>query len=614
VVKTGFVQVAVSVLCLIALAPTAQTPPPVYRGDRTQLRTDVDGFVGWVPNQIIVQLGPSANQAVDPSTVERAVVGIGDIDALSRAYGAVAMERQFPGAKPERLGGRHFDLSAFYRLTFAGPVDVGRVAALYENLPGVERAQTIGVHALYAVPNDGQFASQWHLDNASGADIEAPPAWDIETGSEDIVVAVLDSGVRYFHKDLGGADASYANPTAVDGNVWVNWAEKNGAPGVDDDGNGYVDDWIGWDWVDGASPCWSGEDCNTADNDPRDFNGHGTHCAGNVAAINNNDYAGASIAGGWGEGTLQSSANGVRVMACRIGWSSRLSLQEVGRVRMDFAAQALYYAADNGAKIASCSWNSSDSGGLGAAVDYFIASGGLVFHAAGNDDSSTPDYLGERADVINVAATDRDDCKADFSNHGTWIDVCAPGVEVLSTWHDHDDPGNDYLAEIDGTSMAAPIAAGVAALVWSQNPWRSATEVRQILEDSCDDIDGLSCNVRESGELGAGRVNARAAAQLGAATAVADAGTIPSAGVLMVNYPNPFNPLTTLRFRLDRPGFATLEVFDVGGRRVETLIAASLPAGEHAIVWHAGDVGSGVYFARLVTDGRTTSRRLVLLK
>jgi len=613
-VKTGVGLTLASLLCLIALTPWAQSPPLVRWGERMQRESDVTHFSGWVPNQIILQLEPATNEFVDPVSLAAGLTGVREIDAVSETYGATALEPQFPGARPEMIDGRRFDLSTFYRLTFDGPVDVDRVIARYEDLAGVKRAEPIGIHAVYATPNDGEFAGQWHLENATGADIGATGAWDLETGNADIVVAVLDTGVRYFHKDLGGAGASYTNPTDVDGNMWVNWTEKNGVSGIDDDGNGYVDDWIGWDWVDGAAPCWSGEDCETPDNDPRDFNGHGTHCAGNVAAINNNGFAVASIAGGWGDSTLQASANGVRIMACRMGWSGRVVFSEVGRVRMDFAAQALYYAADNGARIASCSWSSSDSGGLSAALDYFIASGGLVFHAAGNDDSSTPDYLGGRADVINVAATDPDDCRADFSNYGTWVDLCAPGVEILSTWHDHDDPGGDYAAEIDGTSMAAPMAAGVAALLWSQHPARTASLVRQILEDGCDDIDALPCNSGKSGELGAGRINALTAIQKGAATAASQDSPAPASGTLMVNYPNPFNPTTQLRFTLDEPGFVTLEVFDVRGRYVGTLLAEELPAGEHAVTWRATGMPSGVYLGRLVAGARASTRRMVLLK
>jgi len=376
------------------------------------------------------------------------------------------------------------------------------------------------------------------LDQANDHDMDAPEAWDIETGASSVIVAILDTGVRYFHKDLGGSNASYDNPGGANGNMWVNWAEKNGTSGVDDDGNGYVDDWVGWDFVDGGSNCWSGEDCNTEDNDPRDFNGHGTHCAGNVAAINNNGYATSAASGGWGDGSLQPTANGVKVMACRIGWSGRYFIWEVGYVRMDFAAEALYYAADNGAKIASCSWGSSNSGGIADAIDYFVAHGGLIFKAAGNDNSESADYMCGRSDVISVAATDSNDCKADFSDYGTWVDICAPGTGIWSLYHDHTDPQNDYVASLDGTSMATPLAASVAALIWSHNPSWTADQVKQQLFDSADDISGLSCNASYSGKLGAGRINAYNAVNTGTPPPVAAFSGSPTSGCvpLTVNF------------------------------------------------------------------------------
>jgi hypothetical protein len=355
-------------------------------------------------------------------------------------------------------------------------------------------AQPISIHTVHQVPNDESYSSQWHLPR-----IEAPEAWDIETGNSNIVVAILDTGVRYFHKDLGGAYASLYDPTAVDGNMWINPNET--LNGEDSDGNGYVDDWIGWDFVENTDAlffqCLSndGEDCSVKDNDPRDFNGHGTHCAGSVGAMNNNSAAVASVAGGWGNGGLESS-DGVKVMPLRIGWSAFYVLMgvEVGVVAMDAAAEAFIYAADNGAKIASCSWGSSNTGGLGAAMDYFLASGGLIFKAAGNDDDATADYMGGRDDVISVAATDESDCKASFSNYGDWVDISAPGVNILSLFHDHTDPVIDHDRSLNGTSMAAPLAAAVAALIWSQNPDWSADQVRQRLYASADPIDSLPCN------------------------------------------------------------------------------------------------------------------------
>jgi len=153
--------------------------------------------------------------------------------------------------------------------------------------------------------------------------------------------------------------------------------------------------------------------------------------------MNNNSAAVASVAGGWGNGVLESSGNGVKVMPLRIGWSAfYFGFLEVGVVAMDYAAEALYYAADNGADIASCSWGSENTGGLGAAIDYFLASGGLIFKAAGNDGTSTPDYMGSRDDVVSVAATDESDCKASFSTYGDWVDISAPGVNILSLFHD----------------------------------------------------------------------------------------------------------------------------------------------------------------------------------
>jgi subtilisin family serine protease len=114
--------------------------------------------------------------------------------------------------------------------------------------------------------------------------------------------------------------------------------------------------------------------------------------------------------------------------------------------------------------------------------------------------------------IIKVAATDENDCKADFSNFGNWVTLSAPGVGIYSSYHDHYDPIYDYVAAMDGTSMAAPLAASVAALIWSKNPALSADEVKNRLVSSADPIDVLSCNSAYAGRLGAGRINAYNAA------------------------------------------------------------------------------------------------------
>lgn len=458
-----------------------------------------------VPDEIVVELDVVAARMMDVAgTPARGTFGLPALDNVGPQLGVRKLRKLFPGADPLVAMQRGLpDVSGWYVVTFnPAQATSTQAAATYRAIPHIKQAQEIGIHPVSAVPNDGNYPSQWHLNQANDRDIDAPEAWNIETGDPSVIVAVLDTGVRYYHKDLGGSNASAANPTGADGNMWINAAEKNGAAGVDDDGNGYVDDWVGYDFVTGVTGCSAGEDCSTADNDPRDFNGHGTHCAGNVAAINNNGYATASPAGGWNTGTQTPTGNGVKVMALRIGYAAPGG----GFVRMDFAASAFYYAANNGATIASCSWGSSNSGGVAAALDYFIASGSrLVFVAAGNANNQTAGYLNSRADCYSVAATDQNDVKASFSSYGTWVDISAPGVSILSSYHNSADPNNDYVANISGTSMACPLTAGTAAAVWSRQPAWTAGQVWDRVRTTVDSI--AAQNPSYNGLLGSGRIN-----------------------------------------------------------------------------------------------------------
>ncbi|MBP6876235.1 MAG: S8 family serine peptidase [Candidatus Eisenbacteria bacterium] len=490
-------------------------------------RSNAPAFIGYVDGEFIVRFADLSASTSRLSVLGKAELGVPSLDGLAERYDVTDIHPLFPGAKAST---GLPDLSTYHRVVFDKTRALDEVMEAYRGDPHVVSVEPIGIHTVLATPNDGYYANQWHLNSTSDHDLDAPEAWNVETGDTGVIVAILDTGVRYFHKDLGGSNASYSAPTAVDGNMWVNWTEKNGTSGVDDDGNGYVDDWIGYDFVTGATQCWSGEDCSTIDNDPRDFNGHGTHCAGNVAAINNNGYATCSTPGGWGSGAQQPSGNGVKAMACRIGWSGSYLGQEVGYVRMDFAAQAFYYAANNGAKIASCSWGSSNSGGVAAAIDYFLAAGGMIFKAAGNDGTQTADYMCARTDIISVAATDENDCKADFSTYGTWVDISAPGVNITSLYHSHSSPSSDYVAAMDGTSMATPIAGSVAALIWSRHTDWTAAQVKAQLLATADPIDGLSCNASYAGKLGSGRVNAYAAVNDGCVAPVASFAGTPLSG------------------------------------------------------------------------------------
>lgn len=276
------------------------------------------------------------------------------------------------------------------------------------------------------VPNLG--GEKWGLDM-----VNAPEVWAQGYAGDGIVVAVVDTGVDYNHSDL-------------DANIWVNSGEiaRNG---LDDDGNGFVDDIRGWDFVDD-------------DNNPMDLNEHGTHVAGTLAAENNR----------FG---VMGVAYNATLMPVRV-------LDENSSGIWSDVAAGIYYAADNGADVINLSLGGGYSDEVAIAVEYATELGSVVVMAAGNEFASEPSYPARYATDwgIAVGAVDIDQTMADFSNDAgtTPLDyVVAPGVEVLSTT-----PGDTYQY-FDGTSMATPYVAGVAALILSANPNLTPAEVETIL-------------------------------------------------------------------------------------------------------------------------------------
>ncbi|MBW2059416.1 MAG: S8 family serine peptidase, partial [Deltaproteobacteria bacterium] len=261
------------------------------------------------------------------------------------------------------------------RIRIPEGMSVEQAVALYMQNPDVEYAEpNYRVHAL-ATPNDPLLGNLWGLDNANDHDIDASAAWDITQGDEDVVIAVIDSGVAYDHPDLQA-------------NIWTNEAEANGIPGVDDDGNGYVDDIHGWDWVDN-------------DNDPMDYYGHGTHVAGTIAAVGDN---GRGVPG--------------------IMWRAKIMplrfLDAEGSGWTYDAADAITYAVNNGAKILNNSWGGpGQSPTLEKAINLSNQSNLVFVAAAGNDASDNdlfPTYPASYSipNIISVAATDQDDNLATF--------------------------------------------------------------------------------------------------------------------------------------------------------------------------------------------------------
>ncbi len=465
-----------------------------------------NSFVGFKKDVIAIKINTSFAKQINPKQFSKGLTGVQDVDALSQSLKVGHVHRYFKLSKTF-LNDRNKDLNNWLLLYFPDSIDPEQISAQYKQLSSVISAEPIAIHSVFKTPNDTRYSDQWHINQSNDADIDAPEGWDLSTGDSSIIVAVLDTGVEWWHEDLAGSKADKTDRTTIAGNMWINRNElANTDPNVDEDGNGYNDDWIGWDFVTGNPQFLNlGDDYDVADNDPSDGEGHGTHCAGNVGAITNNGVGVCSAAGGWGE-DANGMGNGVKIMALRIGWSDFPS----GRVSMDFAAQAFIYAAENGAKIASCSWGSSETDALRDAVNTFLygttsptssdAKIRLIFVAAGNNSNEDQNYLNSRDDIISVAATDENDNAASFTNYGTWVDISAPGNNILSTYK-----GGDYKS-LSGTSMATPITASVAAAIWSYDPSLTASQVENYLYQGAENIDA-TLDAKYIGKMGAGRVS-----------------------------------------------------------------------------------------------------------
>ncbi|MCB0347980.1 MAG: S8 family serine peptidase [Bdellovibrionales bacterium] len=313
--------------------------------------------------------------------------------------------------------------------------------------------QNCVVH-LQATPNDTSFSRMWGHQV-----IHTEEAWDISTGSKDVIAAISDTGVDYNHEDLKD-------------NMWVNELEKNGTPGVDDDGNGYVDDIYGYDFANGDG-----------DPKPGTANGyyHGTHVAGTVGAVGNNALGVTGIV--WKtklmavKGFPDASAGG----------------------SLDALLSTIYYAADNGARVVNCSWGGAraPTSAERDAIRYALQKGMVPVVAAGNDTQNASGFAPAGvAEALTVGASNSLDQLATFSNFGTIVDVIAPGGDVArggrglneTIYSTYPMNAGKYNG-IQGTSMAAPHVAGLATLLFSINPNLSAQEVIDMIKSTGDLVD-----------------------------------------------------------------------------------------------------------------------------
>ena len=444
--------------------------------------------------------------------------GVTPLDRVNQKVKAVSMTRVFPYAGKNEAKHKAFGLDLWYDVHYeASGMKLAQARNLFRSAEGVSYAQRIPLYKLIGgerflevspaavakaakaastMPfNDPLLNEQWHYNNDGhiagtkvGADANVFKAWETGvTGSKDVLVAIIDGGFQVDHPDLKD-------------NVWINTAELNGKPGVDDDGDGYVDDIYGYNFVINSSNI--------------NAHSHGTHVAGTVGATNNNGIGVCGVAGG------SDGKGGVKMMVCQV-FDSRASSSAVA----DFGA-ALVYAADRGASIAQCSWGASVAGdedkSVTEAVDYFTKNGGgdkmnggLCIFASGNNGEEGDYYPGCLDKVVAVGSMAPDGSVAYYSNRGKWVDVTAPGgledngqqYGVLSTL-----PNSTYGYN-EGTSMACPHVSGIAALILSKygNKQFSNETLRTLLTTSVNDL--YTQNPEYEGLMGSGYIDAYKALQ-----------------------------------------------------------------------------------------------------
>ena len=324
-------------------------------------------------------------------------------------------------------------------------------------------------------PNDPGFSQLWGLNNTgqtggkADADIDAPEAWQVQTGSHNFVIGVIDTGVDYTHPDLAN-------------NIWINPGELvNGVyvqDGIDNDGNGYVDDIHGWDFVNN-------------DNDPMDDNGHGTHVSGTIAGQGNNGIGVTGVTG--------------------VDWSAQvMPLKFLGASGSGYtsdAIKAIDYATKMGVKLANNSWGGGSSQALADAIQAAGDKGALFIAAAGNNaenNDTSPHYPASYnlSNIISVAATTNTDDLSSFSNYGAnTVDLGAPGSSIYSTLPVNGSKYGQNYGWLSGTSMATPHVTGAAALLWSQHPDWTAQQIKDVLLETADPVNALIGKTVSGGRL-----------------------------------------------------------------------------------------------------------------
>ncbi|MCF8461459.1 MAG: S8 family serine peptidase [Flavobacteriales bacterium] len=447
--------------------------------------------------------------------------------------------------KPFPLAGTALD--SVYRVVFPNAAQVNALIPALEALPYIEYVEKNPMVFSTHTPNDLQ-ENQWSL-----AKINAELGWNYSTGSGNVLVAVLDNAIAIDHADLAA-------------NIYTNTAETGGLPFLDDDLNGRADDINGFDVVD--------NDANPRPPANASGNGdgftHGTHVAGIAGAATNNGTGMASI------------GYSVKILPVKIAGNANGALSG--------GLDGVFYAMRSGADVISMSWGLlNDVATFKTIIQQAAASNIVLVAAAGNEGDQTIHYPAAYPEVISVGATDQNDQKAGFSNFGSTVDVMAPGVDIYSTLPE----GNNTYGNYSGTSMATPMVAGLAALVKSHFPSMTANQIRQRIEQGCDNISAQ--NPGMNGMLGAGRINAFQ--------------TLGNVSISELNggtfsiYPNP--TIDRINFKKSiTDDVSRISILDVSGREV---VSSSWV--ESLDVSH---LASGIYTVLIDANGKLSQTKMMI--
>ncbi len=404
----------------------------------------------YLSNRVVVKL-----KTLPASTLGKSAALPNSVLSKLESYKVKSVEKKFVLMNDEKK-----NLSRIISVDFSSDVDPEIAAAKLSKLDEIEWAEPHYVYPVSFVPNDPSLSLQYNLQK-----IQAQLAWDITKGDSTVIIGIVDTGIDWDHPDLAS-------------NIWLN---KNEIPanGVDDDNNGFIDDYRGWDF---------GGLNGTPDNNPiEDKPDHGTHVAGIASATTDNAIGISSI--------------GFKCKLMAVKTSQDNYRSDVGQPYIIYGYEGIAYAADNGAKVINCSWGGSGySLAAQEVVDYAVTKGALIVAAAGNESKSGMNTPSGLNGVLSVASTDQNDIISYFSNFDYSVDVSAPGSNIYSTWM------NDTYTYASGTSMSSPLAAGLAALVFSKFPTFTPEQVAEQIRVNSDNIDAL--NPAYTNLIGRGRINA----------------------------------------------------------------------------------------------------------